>query len=206
MGSFCYDIDKSRHLFNHLLERKKTSQCLQSVRSVFEQYSSNFPHSVLHPIGIVWSLLHNQIGRLGGVHLGNTFNVETKKYFPGYRWFHIFLYWGRCGRNSHEAPFFLGAFLIWQFNRKTTILLNNNSSMKTNQVHIWFLIAVCSWQAMFNFRKCWKTSDFLIQRLSIDQDTTRDKIVMKRKASISRNIKRQFSLSFNIFYDLALCL
>ena len=154
MGSFCYDIDKSRHLFNHLLERKKTSQCLQSVRSVFEQYSSNFPHSVLHPIGIVWSLLHNQIGRLGGVHLGNTFNVETKKYFPGYRWLHIFLYWGRCGRNSHEAPFFLGAFLIWQFNRKTTILLNNNSSMKTNQVHIWFLIAVCSWQARFNLRKC----------------------------------------------------
>ena len=149
---------------------------------------------------------NNQIGRLGGVHLGNTFNVETKKYFPGYRWFHIFLYWGRCGRNSHEAPFFLGAFLIWQFNRKTTIFLNNNSSMKTNQVHIWFLIAVCSWQARFNFRKCWKASDFLIQRLSIDQDTTRDKIVMKRKASISRNIKRQFSLSFNIFYDLALCL
>ena len=142
MGSFCYDIDKSRHLFNHLLERKKTSQCLQSVRSVFEQYSSNFPHSVLHPIGIVWSLLHNQIGRLGGVHLGNTFNVETKKYFPGYRWFHIFLYWGRCGRNSHEAPFFLGAFLIWQFNRKTTIFLNNNSSMKTNQVHICLLFAV----------------------------------------------------------------
>ena len=53
MGSFCYDIDKSRHLFNHLLERKKTSQCLQSVRSVFEQYSSNFPHSVLHLIGSV---------------------------------------------------------------------------------------------------------------------------------------------------------
>ena len=34
MGSFCYDIDKSRHLFNHLLERKKTSLydlCLNNI-------------------------------------------------------------------------------------------------------------------------------------------------------------------------------